>query len=158
MASIQTGLAKGLKMGDRQVRRAAYHNLQVSTLSVFLCDCSLGANMPIGVFSFCAIVLWGQTCLWVCSQGKTYLCVLWGKACLCVLWGKHNCVLLRKLTHVVSGGKHACAFWGKTCLCVLWGTCLHASRKNVLLYSAEKKHACLFRGKNMPVFSPEKHA
>ena len=30
MASIQTGLAKGLKMGDRQVRRAAYHNLQVS--------------------------------------------------------------------------------------------------------------------------------
>lgn len=32
MASIQTGLAKGLKMGDRQVRRAAYHNLQVSSL------------------------------------------------------------------------------------------------------------------------------
>ncbi|KAL8610277.1 hypothetical protein ACOMHN_062009 [Nucella lapillus] len=28
MASIQTGLAKGLKMGDRQVRKAAYHNLQ----------------------------------------------------------------------------------------------------------------------------------
>lgn len=29
MESIETILARGLKMGDRQVRRAAYHNLQV---------------------------------------------------------------------------------------------------------------------------------
>ncbi|XP_070184284.1 mitogen-activated protein kinase kinase kinase 2-like, partial [Littorina saxatilis] len=28
MASIQTGLAKGLKMGDQKIRRAAYHQLQ----------------------------------------------------------------------------------------------------------------------------------
>ena len=131
MASIQTGLAKGLKMGDRQVRRAAYHNLQVSTLSVFLCDCSLGANMLMGVFSGKNIPVYS----------------LEKKACLCVLWGKHNCVLLRKLAHVVSGGKHACAFWGKTCLCVLRGTCFHASQKNVLVYSPEK---------NMPACSVEK--
>ena len=71
MASIQTGLAKGLKMGDRQVRRAAYHNLQVSTLSVFLCDCSLGANMLKGVFS-------GEN-IPVYSLEKKHACVFSGK-------------------------------------------------------------------------------